>query len=63
MDEEKARGKNVKAGGAGGRKGPLYCPGGRSEAKPCELLDFSLFKHSRRDIQGVIFKENEMEES
>jgi hypothetical protein len=49
LREDKIRGKNLKARGAG--------------AMLWELLDFSIFKHSRRDLQGVIFQKNEMEES
>jgi hypothetical protein len=35
------------------------------EQNPQELLDLSIFKHSRRDLQGVIFLKNiyQMEES
>jgi hypothetical protein len=68
LEEEKTRGQIFKAGGAGGCQGPLWGPGatpwwGIRGQSPFELLDFSIFKHSRRDLQGVIILENEMEES
>ena len=53
--------KKIKAGGAGGHQGPTpWGPGATPwwetrGQKPQELLDFSIFKHSRRDLQGVIF--------
>ena len=63
--------KKIKAGGAGSHQGPTpWGPGATPwwetrGQKPQELLDFSIFKHSRRDLQGVIFQKNiyQMEES